>query len=526
MNSIYTEPPKKAVPKTLAGVGNAPRIDFMEGPPATVGSVTKAMQDQPASPKSTVGNALGALTAPARMGLGAVGTVAGTVGDAARSGVLSAFGMQPSNPTALADKGAGVIGSAVDDLGAAKRAIAPVVGRALGGEPAPAMPAASSAPAPASPAMASPTQAPATAAAQGSGPAQAAAQMTPAATDLGNGISRTDGANGTRSYSGPNGLKVDVTPSDYRPFKYSADPREAAVQKQLGLKEGDADPVNQTLRQNFGIENPEAVRSGGNNGTIFAVGDISRLGTAQAQTPTPTVGQFMASQRQAGPQFVEGTTYGFDGKPRTVMQRVYTPEDRERQELQATIEGGPSLKPGETWFDNNTASKGRRRAHEKKVAALTDLRASEQDNALSQQREARAATESAATIGELAQRMQRGEFEFGRARQVAGLQDQLAALPANDPRRQELSSLLSTVSGGSEYELKEVEGGTDKFGAKSPGSLVRFNKKTGETQAVATNQGNGQIPASAIDALRANPKLAADFDRKYGPGKAATFARQ
>lgn len=60
-------------------------------------------------------------------------------------------------------------------------------------------------------------------------------------------------------------------------------------------------------------------------------------------------------------------------------------------------------------------------------------------------------------------------------------------------------------------------------GSTSMGSIVRYNKATGQTEVVQQpGQGGGAQPsANHLAALKANPKQAAQFDEVYGPGAAA-----
>lgn len=81
------------------------------------------------------------------------------------------------------------------------------------------------------------------------------------------------------------------------------------------------------------------------------------------------------------------------------------------------------------------------------------------------------------------------------------------------------------VNGGQsgEWGVQVTPATKNVDGSTTAGSIVKYNKRTGETEVVGQpGQGGGAQPsANHLAALKANPKQAAQFDEVYGPGAAA-----
>lgn len=112
------------------------------------------------------------------------------------------------------------------------------------------------------------------------------------------------------------------------------------------------------------------------------------------------------------------------------------------------------------------------------------------------------------------------------AQQSEQLRNTLLDPNATPEQRKQAQQALMTLQGKSangEWGVQVTPATKNVDGSTTAGSIVRYNKATGQTEVVGQpGQGGGAQPsANHLAALKANPKQAAQFDEVYGPGAAA-----
>ena len=74
-------------------------------------------------------------------------------------------------------------------------------------------------------------------------------------------------------------------------------------------------------------------------------------------------------------------------------------------------------------------------------------------------------------------------------------------------------------AGNTDWRVQVTPSTRSADGSTAEGSVIRYNQRTGQVEKIGGE--HASVPPAAVADLRQNPKRAAEFDQKFGPGSSA-----
>lgn len=294
---------------------------------------------------------------------------------------------------------------------------------------------------------------------------------------------------------------AEVAPGVFRSGNSYGDSPEAA----RGFRPGGA-----VSAQNMAAANTLAARSSTGGGLGFQPGGMSVIGN-----PGPDVAQAMfdgAAMRTAAARGAFSPRRGFSSDQGAIAAAALPVQTRAAADMEA----------GRQAAETQRADLGFR------TQAQRDAIAAQQQAQLQTQRVAaedrRAAESNAIRRDEVAGQNRVRDTQVAAAQDEASLRRTVLDPKASVADRTRAQTALLAIQGKSspsEWGVQVTPAVKNADGSTTEGSVYRYNKQTGDVQRVDQSPQQWPVPnADAIASLKSNPKRAAEFESKFGPGSA------